>query len=156
MAEQATEDGATQSKATWPTPKFHFSVKWDDTEISFQEVSGLDAETQPIEYRHGNSKDFSVLKMPGLKKYSDVTLKKGVFKSDNKLWDWFAEIKMNTIKRKQITISLLTESDEIAMVWELKNAFPLKITSTDLKSQGSEAAIETLVLAHEGLTITNA
>ena len=151
------EEGNAQSKETWPIPKFHFTVKWDDVEIAFQEVSGLDAETQLIEYRHGNSKQFSVLKMPGLKKYSDVTLKKGVFKGDNKVWEWFKEINMNTIKRKKVTIALMTEvAGKAAMVWELTNAFPLKVTSTDLKSQGSEAAIETLVLAHEGLMITNA
>ena len=149
------EEGNEQSKSTWPIPKFHFTVKWDDSEIAFQEISGLDAETQPIEYRHGNSPGYSVLKMPGLKKYSDVTMKKGVFKGDNKFWDWFNQINMNTIARKSVTITLLTEGDTVAMVWKLTNAFPTKITSTDLKSQGNEAAIETIVIAHEGLTIEN-
>jgi phage tail-like protein len=130
-------------------------VQWDDVEVAFQEVSGLDIEAQPIEYRHGNSPGYSVLKMPGLKKYSDVTMKKGVFKGDNKFWDWFNQINMNTIARKSVTITLLTEGDTVAMVWKLTNAFPTKITSTDLKSQGNEAAIETIVIAHEGLTIEN-
>ena len=53
--------------------------------MSFQEVSGLDIEAQPIEYRAGDNKGFSAVKMPGIKKYSDVTTKKGVFKSDRKL-----------------------------------------------------------------------
>jgi phage tail-like protein len=151
------EEGNAQSTHTWPIPKFFFTVKFDDTEIAFQEVSGLDVETQVIEYRHGNSKDFAPIKMPGLKKHGDVTLKKAVLKSDNKIFDWFNEIKMNTIKRKTVTISLMTEDGSTAaMVWKLTNAFPSKITSTDLKSQGNEAAIETLVLAHESLSITNA
>ena len=101
------EDGSTQSANVWPMPKFHFQVKWDSEVMSFQEVSGLDVESQPIEYRAGDSKTFSVVKMPGIKKYGNVTMKKGVFKSDNKFWDWFKEIKMNTIKRKPVTISLL-------------------------------------------------
>jgi phage tail-like protein len=123
--------------------------------MSFQEVSGLDVEAQPIEYRAGDSKAFSAIKMPGIKKYSDVTMKKGVFKSDNKFWDWFNEIMMNTIKRKPVTISLLDESGAPTMVWTLANAWPTKITGTDLKAQGNEVAVETIVIAHEGLTIEN-
>ncbi|PTT91296.1 phage tail protein [Pelomonas sp. HMWF004] len=150
------DDGSAQSTTVWPLPKFRFEVKWDAAVMSFQEVSGLDVEAQPIEYRHGDSPAFSVLKMPGMKKYSDVTMKKGVFKGDNKFWDWFVEIKMNTIKRKPITISLLDEGGAPTMVWTLANAWPTKITGTDLKSTGNEVAIETIVIAHEGLVIANA
>ena len=140
---------------TWPLPKFRFEVKWDGEVMSFQEVSGLDVEAQPIEYRAGDSPIFSAIKMPGLKKYSDVTMKKGVFKSDTKFWDWFNAIKMNTVKRMPVTISLLDEAGKPEMVWTLTNAWPTKITATDLKSTGDEVAIETIVIAHEGLTISN-
>lgn len=60
----------------WPLPKFYFKVEVDGLDAAFQEVSGLEAEAQVIEYRHSNSKEFSTIKMPGIKKYSDVTLKK--------------------------------------------------------------------------------
>lgn len=139
----------------WPLPKFRFEVKWDGEVMSFQEVSGLEVEAQPIEYRAGDSPIFSAIKMPGLKKYSEVTMKKGVFKSDTKVWDWFNAIKMNTVKRVPVTISLLDAEDKPEMVWTLTNAWPTKITGTDLKSTGDEVAIETLVVAHEGLTISN-
>lgn len=150
------DDSSTQSTTVWPLPKFYFEVKWDGAVMQFQEVSGLDMEAQPIEYRHGNSPQFSVVKMPGLKKFSDVTLKKGVFKSDNKFWDWFNEIKMNTIKRKPVTISLLDEAGKPTMVWTLANAWPTKVTGTDLKSTGNEVAVETIEIAHEGLTVASA
>lgn len=149
------EDGSTQSASEWPIPKFRFEVKWDSEVMAFQEVSGLDVESQPIEYRSGNSPNFSVQKMPGIKKYSDITMKKGVFKSDNKFWDWFNEIKMNTVKRIPVTISLLDEEGSPTMVWTLTNAWPTKIQGTDLKSTGNEVAVETIVIAHEGLTIAN-
>ncbi len=149
------DDGSAQSKTEWPIPKFSFEVKWDSNVMSFQEVSGLDIEAQPIEYRSGDSKNFSIIKMPGLKKFSDVTMKKGVFKSDNKFWDWFNQIKMNTIKRVPVTISLLDEAGKPTMVWKLTNAWPNKITGTDLKSTGNEVAVETIVISHEGLTIEN-
>ena len=118
------DDGSAQSKTVWPLPKFYFQVKWGSTVMSFQEVSGLDIETQPIEYRNGDSKEFSVIKMPGIKKTGNVTLKKGVFKSDNKFWDWFNQIKMNTIKRVPVTISLLDEGGAATVVWTLANAWP--------------------------------
>lgn len=149
------DDGSTQSTSVWPISKFHFQVKWDSEVMSFQEVSGLDVESQVIEYRHGDSPEFSTIKMPGLKKSGNVTMKKGVFKSDNKFWDWFVQIKMNTIKRIPVTISLLDEEGSPTMVWTLANAFPSKITGTDLKSEGNEVAIETIEIAHEGVTIEN-
>jgi phage tail-like protein len=149
------EDGSTQSANVWPMPKFHFQVKWDSEVMSFQEVSGLDVEAQPIEYRAGDSKTFSTVKMPGIKKYGNITMKKGVFKSDNKFWDWFNEIKMNVIKRKPVTISLLDEEGNPTMVWTLANAWPSKITGTDLKAEGNEVAVESIEVVHEGLTIAN-
>ncbi len=130
------DDGSAQSTNIWPLPKFRFEVKWDSTMMHFQEVSGLDVEAQPITYRHGDSALFSTNKMPGLKKFN--------------------EIKMNTIKRKPVTISLLDESGAPTMVWTLANAYPIKVTGTDLNAQGNEVAVETIVLSHEGLTIANA
>ena len=148
-------EGAEQSANVWPMPKFHFMVKWNDVQMSFQEVSGLDAQSEEIKYRSGDSAIFSPVKMPGLVKYSNVTMKKGIFKGDNRFWDWFKEIKMNTIARKNITISLLDEGGNPTMTWTLKNAWPTKVTGTDLKSEGNEVAIETIEIVHEGLEITN-
>ena len=139
--------------AIWPMPKFFFSVMWGSVEIAFQEVSGLDAQSEEIKYRHGNSKSFAVIKMPGMMKYGNVTMKKGVFKGDNQFWEWLEKIKMNTIERVPVIISLLDQAGAAVMVWTLSNAWPTKISSTDLKSEGNEVAIETIEIAHEGLTI---
>jgi len=149
------DDGSAQSTAVWPLPKFHFEVKWNDAVMSFQEVSGLDMEAQPIEYRQGDSPVFSTIKMPGIKKSGNVTMKKGIFVKDNKFWDWFSQIKMNVIQRIPITISLLDEQHKPTMVWKLTNAWPTKITGTDLKSDGNEVAVETIEIAHEGISIEN-
>jgi len=150
------DDGSAQS-ATWPLPKFYFSVDIPGVgdDLRFQEVTGLDAEAQVIDYRAGASKAFSTIKMPGVVKYGNVTLKKGVFVKDAKFWDWFSERKLNQSKRRAVTITLLDEDGGPRMTWTLANAFPTKITSTDLKSDGAEVAVETLELAHEGLTIAD-
>lgn len=141
----------------WPLPKFYFEVDITDvgTKLPFQEVSGLDTETQIIEYRAGNSPTFSTIKMPGIAKVGNVTLKKGIFAKDNKFFDWQKNIKMNTIKRATVTIKLLDESGAPTMTWTLANAWPTKITGTDLKADGNEVAVESIEIAHEGLTIAN-
>ena len=151
MALPTAGTGAEQDQF-WPLPKFYFSVDIGDmTDLPFQEVSGLEVETEMIEYRHGNSPNHSKIKMPGLLKYSDITLKKGVFSNDNQFFEWMSKISLNTYERLTVVIRLLDETATPRMTWTLTNAFPLKVTPTDLNSQSSEAAIETLVLAHEGL-----
>ena len=147
------EAGDKQSSNTWPLVKFQFSVKIGDAEMIFQEVTGMSSETQVIEYRGGNSVAYSTVKMPGIKKYSNVTLKKGIFTGDKALWDKYNLIKMNTIKREVVVISLLDEANAPVMTWNLQNAFPVKMTVTDMKSDANEIAIETMELAHEGLVI---
>ncbi len=143
-----------KQEAPWPVPKFYFNVTLGDKgEIAFQEVSGLDTEHELIEYRAGNSKEFSTVKMPGMRKASDVTLKKGMFADDTALFSYFAEVTMNTVARQTVTIQLLDETGSTLFTWTLKNAWPLKFTGTDLNAQNSEVAIEELVLAHEGLTM---
>ncbi|BFO68738.1 phage tail protein [Chryseobacterium sp. KCF3-3] len=141
--------------STYPLVKFAFEVDWGGTKVGFQEVSGLNVEAALIEYRHGASPDFSKIKMPGMKSFSNITLKRGTFKSDNEYFDWFQSIQLSTVERRSITISLLDETGAPAVTWKVKNAFPLKLQSTDLKAEGNEVAIETLEIAHEGLTIEN-
>jgi len=138
----------------WPLPKFYFTVSLDDdSSVSFQEVDGLDSETQVIEYRHGNSPVFYPIKMPGLGKVGNVTLRKGIFVNDARFWTWYNEIKMNTIARKTVTIALLDETATPKMTWTLNNAWPTKITGTDLKSEGNEVAVESLEVAYETLVV---
>lgn len=141
---------------TWPLPKFSFEVDFADhmANIAFQEVSGMDTESQVIEYRSSNSPVFSA-KMPGTNKYGSVTMKRGVFVNDNSFWSWHQEIKMNTIIRRNVLIKLLDEKGDVVMKWSLRNAWPVKVTSTDLKSDGNEVAIDTIEVAHEGITIAN-
>jgi phage tail-like protein len=147
------EEGKEQSKTSWPVVKFQFSVKIGDKEAFFQEVTGLSAEIQQIEYRQGNSKEFSTVKMPGIKKFGNITLKKGIFKDDNGFWDLYKKVTMNTFERLPIVISLLDEKNAVAMSWILANAFPCKITVTDMKSDANEPAVESMELAHDGLSL---
>ncbi|MFK8005444.1 MAG: phage tail protein [Saprospiraceae bacterium] len=141
--------------AEYPLPKFHFQVEWGGTQIGFTEVSGLEIETEVIEYRQGASPEYSKIRMPGMQKYSNIVLKRGTFQGDNDFYNWFNTTSLNTVERRDLTLSLLNENHEPVVVWKIKNAFPVKVQSTDLKADGNEVAIETLELAHEGLTVQN-
>lgn len=141
--------------ANYPLPKFHFSIDWGGTRIGFTEVSGLDITNDVIEYREGSSPEYHKIKMPGQRKYSNIVAKRGIFKSDNDFYNWFNTINMNTVDRRDLTISLLDETLAPVVVWKVKNAWPTKLTSTDLKADGNDVAIESLEIAHEGLTIQN-
>lgn len=122
-------DDGSKENATWPMPKFRFEVDFGTklTKVVFQEVSGMDAETQIIEYRKSNSKLYSTEKMPRITKYGSFTMKRGVFVNDNTFWNWYQEIKLNTIKRRTVVIRLLDELGKVTMQWTLANAWPTKL-----------------------------
>ena len=138
-----------------PLPGFHFKVEWGGTNIGFSEASGLTMEIQPIEYRDGANSDFNTIKMPGLPKTANVVLKRGIVDGDKEFFDWLNKTKMNQAERRDVTISLLNEEHAPVVVWKVKNAWPTKVQSTDLKADGNEVAIESVEIAHEGLTIEN-
>ncbi len=140
--------------ADYPLPAFHFSVDWGGTKLEFSEVSGLNIETQVIEYRHGLSPEFSMTKMPGIQKFGNITLKRGIFKEDNEYYEWVNTIKMNTVERRDLTIQLLDEEHNPVMIWKAKQAFPVKLEGASLKASGNEVAIESMEVAHEGLTVS--
>jgi len=141
--------------AEYPLPKFHFQVEWGGSKIGFTEVSGLDVETDVIEYRDGASPEYHKIKMPGMQKFSKITMKRGTFKGDNEFYDWWNTVALNTIERRDLTISLLNEKHEPVVVWKVKNAWPSKVQPTDLKADGNEVAIESIELEHEGLVLQN-
>lgn len=140
--------------ADYPLPKFHFQVEWGGSNIGFTEVSGLDVETEVIEYRHGASNEYFKTKQPGMTKYSNLTFKRGTFKDDNEFFDWYKQnVRFENPERRDITVSLLGEDHTPRVVWKVKNAFITKVQSTDLKADGNEIAIETMEVVHEGLEI---
>ena len=141
--------------AQYPLPVFHFTVQWGGTRVGFSEVTGLTQENQAIEYRDGSFPEYSSIKMPGLRKFSNVTLKRGVIKGDNELFDWLSTVKLNTVERRDLVVSLLNEEHSPVMVWKVLNAFPVKVEGPQLKASGNEVAIETIELAHEGLEVQN-
>ena len=133
----------------------HFQVDWGGTNLGFMEVTGLEISYDVVEHRDGLSPEYTKVKMPGQVKYSNIILKRGIVKGDNEFYKWMSTIKLNTVERRDLTISLLNENHEPARTWKVKNAFPVKYIGPDLNAAGSEIAVETLEIAHEGLTVIN-
>lgn len=139
--------------ANYPLPKFHFRVEWGGSKIGFTEVTGLNIENEMIEYRDGASPEYHKVKMPGLQKFGNITLKRGMFNGDNEFFQWLNTVSLSKVERRDVSIALLNENHEPVYIWRVKNAFPVKVVAPDLKSDANEVAVETIEIAHEGLVI---
>lgn len=140
--------------AAYPRAKFRFKLEIEGIEAGgFTEVSGFDATIEPIEYREGNMATETPLKVAGLRKYGNITLKKG-FVTGAVLYDWLAKGLTGAVERKTVTVSLLDEAQAVVASWQVINAWPTKYTAPDFNATANEIAMESLELAHEGMTKT--
>lgn len=149
----------------YPIPKFRFKVSWDkqkleqEENIGFTEVTGLDYQIDVIEYRDGIDPTLSKRKMPGQRKFSNVTLKQGVFKGLKNFYGWVDggtapnSVRSRNDYRRTVIITLMDETNTAIVSWTLTNAFPVKVQFSDLKADANEVAVDTLELAHEGLIV---
>lgn len=126
----------------------------DDAKAGFQEVSGLSMEVPAVDYRVGNSKINAPIKVNGVFKVGDVTLKRGVIGSTD-LWTWLKAVSEGKQdQRKTVKISLRDEAREkTAQTWTLSEARPIKYTGPNLAGKGGDVAVEELVLAYETLAV---
>ena len=137
--------------ASTPYGKYRYKVEIDGLEAGgFSEASGFDASIDVIEYREGDMVQ-TPLKLPGLKKYGNITLKQGVADS-MVMYEWMIAGVEGEVERKTITITILDETETATASWQVINAWPAKYTAPDFNATASEVAIETLEIAHEGMT----
>jgi phage tail-like protein len=140
-----------------PYVQFNFLVdlgtgNTEGPQAGFQECSGIGMEVTVSEYRPGNAKENSVMKITGLNKSTDVTLKRGVIGSLD-LYNWLNQIRNgDQTALRTVTIQLQNE-DHTATVqtWKLLRARVIKHTSGPLNAKGTDVAMEELVLAYERL-----
>jgi phage tail-like protein len=137
----------------YPRPGYHFTVECGGARISVSEVTGLDIELAVIEHRDGSDPTGTARKLPGVRKFANVVLKRGLVVDSNEFFEWFNAVQMNNPERRDLVINLLDEQHQPVVSWRIRNAFPCKYSGPHLKADGNEVAIETLELAHEGLAI---
>lgn len=121
-------------------------------EAGFQECSGIGMEVTVAEYRTGNAKENSVMKITGMNKSSDITLKRGVIGSLN-LYQWLNDIRNGNQDAMRTVILQLQNEDHTAtvMTWKLLRARIIKFTCGPLNAKGTDVAMEEMVLAYERL-----
>jgi len=153
----------------YPLAKFYFKVSRltdklnSEATVGFTEVSGLSYEIDVAEYRSGIDPGFSKVKIPGLRKFGNVTLKKGVIQgakdANADFYSWIGNgdmafsVKQRKDYRRDIVITLMDEANEPMVAWTLSRAFPIKVAFTDMKADANEVAVETLELAIEDLSV---
>jgi phage tail-like protein len=138
------------SERIYPYKNFKYQLEMEGLNVGgFSEVSGFDAAYDVIEYREGNM-PATPMKMPGLIKYGNVTLKKGVTNS-TELFQWLKSGLEGGPDRKTVTLTLLDEAGAPAAAWRIMDAWPMKYNAPDFNASGSEVAVESLELAHEGM-----
>lgn len=128
-------------------------VSDDGTAVSgsFSEVSGLEVSVDPILYRNG-SEDITQRKVPGLKKFTDITLKRGITGHVG-FWNWVVEALNGRVRRTAGSILLLDENRNEVMRWNFARAWPCKYTGPTLHAGNNEIAIETLVICCERILV---
>lgn len=134
----------------YPYGKFRYTVEIDGLDAGgFSEVSGVDVSIDVMEYREGDQVT-TPRKIPGLKKYSNVTLKQGV--NTTVMVEWLMKGVTGDVERTTITITLLDATATAIASWQLIDAWPIKYTAPDLNATSSEVAIDSVEIAHEGMT----
>jgi phage tail-like protein len=137
-----------------PFAAFNFIVEIDGvTKAGFSECSGITMETDPIEYRNG-SEDITVRKLPGLKKYGNITFKRG-FTKDKGLWEWRKLVLDGKTERHSGSITLLNEARKASVRWNFSEAWPRKLDGPAFNAKTNEVAIETLEIVVEGVEVEN-
>jgi phage tail-like protein len=146
----ATKEG----RASDPFVSYQFELDTSGTIAGyFMEVSGLSSENEVVEHKvvDPTGKE-TVQKIPGRIKWENVTLKRGMTDTMD-MWDWRALVEQGKMKdaRKACTIKMYDRDYELAASWSLVNAWPSKISTPGLKTDGNEVVVEELTLVHEGL-----
>ncbi len=135
-----------------PYSAFNFLVEIDGvTAAGFSECSGLTTETDIIEYRNGDE-NITVRKLPGLKKFTNISLKRGYTQSKD-LWEWRKKVMDGQTERQPGSIVLLDESREEALRWTFREGWPSKWEGPTFNAKNNETAIETLEIAVEDLVL---
>jgi len=151
MALKKTKAAASEARRD-PYRNFRFRVEIDGiVSAGFSEVSIGETVTEAIDYREGNEPTH-VRKLPGLQKFANVTLKRGMTASMD-LYDWHKQIMDGDIgnARRNVAITVLDQSGADAARFHIHDAWPVKYQAGDLNAKGNEVLIETLELVNEGI-----
>jgi phage tail-like protein len=135
-----------------PYAQFNFLIEIDDLPVGgFTEVSGINAETDLVEYREGS--DLARMrKLPGLFKFGNITLKRGYTQSRD-LWEWRKSTLDGATQRRNGAIILQDEAHAPVLRWEFFEGWISKYEGPALNAKTNEAAIESIEIAVENVQL---
>lgn len=140
------------SRGPDPSPSFRFHVEVQGVQVArFSECSGLEFEQETFDYKEGglNSR---LHRLPGRFKFTNVTLKKGIATDGSSLWEWVQKTVSEPVQAKTVTVTLYDLSGQNPLrTWTFVDAYPVKWSASALNAEQNAIAIETLVLAHQGM-----
>ncbi len=137
-------------KKPYPYTSFRFSIEIGGIIVAqVSDVSGLQIETETEPYEEGGVNDF-VYQLPKRTKYQHIILKRGITDLDD-LWQWYQDVVSGKFQRKSGAIILKDAAGNDKWRWDFEQAFPVKWTGPDFKSDQGTVAFETVELAHHGI-----
>lgn len=151
MADVVARPAAQPGNAVDPLRAYNFNLIINNvTSGHFVAASGFDVLIDKILYREAGLNQI-VRAIPGRVTYSSVTLRYGLTTS-TELWDWLMSAVNGQVNRRNVTIAMLDSTGSNTVLrWKLANAWPEQWHGSALDAVSRELAIETLVLAHDGL-----
>ncbi len=136
---------------------FYFQLSFEGEDAAFKEVSGLSMEMAVEEVACGGENRFKY-RLPTISSSQNLVLKRAMVPKGSKLAGWvkatLGQGLSSNIKTQDVDVSLLNAKGQLLTKWKFHNAYPIKYSFTDLKSQESEIMIETIELAYTYFNIT--
>lgn len=149
-------------KTDYPLPVYNYRVEIGSEAVAFSEVSGLSISYETTTYKESPTESGSpgprVMRMPAQRGDTTITLKKGLVPSVSisHLYNWLKTVQINQIEKKDIFIRLCDENGDAVISWKVSNAFPTKLDAPTFDANSNDAAIESMELKADGITIEEA
>ena len=143
----------------YPLPVYNYRVEIGTDTIAFSEVSGLSVNYEVTTYKEsptdGAAVGPRVIMMPSQIQQPTITLKKGLVRRSSiaTLYGWLYTTALNTIEKKDIFVRLCDETGTPVVSWQIHNAFPTKLDAPSFDANSNDAAIETMELRADRVTM---
>lgn len=146
-------------RTDYPLPVYNYRVEIGSEAVAFSEVSGLSLSYETSVYKESPTASGApgprILQMPAQRNLPTITLKKGVVRktSIKHLYDWIKTVQINQIEKKDVFVRLCDEKGEAVISWKVSNAFPTKLDAPTFDATSNDAAIESMELKADLITL---
>lgn len=148
-----------QIRTSYPLPVYNYRVEIGDTTVAFSEVSGLSIGYEMTMYKESPTESGApgprFMQMPAQRVHPTITLQKGLVPAVSiaSLYQWIAQVQVNQVEKRDLWVRLCDESGNPVISWKVTNAFPTKLDAPTFSATSNDAAIETLELKADFVTI---